>query len=94
MVGYSGMALGMCGISTIFTAMCFHCAPNAAIPSEVIRFTVRAGGSAGAIVGAGTGAGACAAARPEIIAATAASPTHANVLRKSDLRIVSPSAVC
>jgi len=44
------------------------------------------------MVGAGVGAGACAAARPEIITATAADAAHAKFLRKSALRIASPSA--
>ena len=95
MVWYSGLALGMCGISTILTAMVFHCAENAAAPSCVIRSTMRLGRSEGAMLGAGAGVGAgtCAAAMAAIITgATASAAAHASLPRKSDLRIVFPIA--
>src|SRR5215470_10680383 len=45
------MAFGSAGPSTIFTSICFHWAPNAAMPSAVNRSTTYAGGRTGASCG-------------------------------------------
>src|SRR5438128_10107971 len=47
------MASGIAGTSMIFASRVFHCAPNMADPSSVIRSTVHTGGSAGAMAGCG-----------------------------------------
>src|SRR5215472_14612033 len=49
------MAFGSAGPSTIFTSMCFHWAPNAAMPSAVNRSTTYAGGRTGASCGGDVG---------------------------------------
>src|SRR5262249_8353429 len=52
------MAFAIAGPSTILASIVFHCAPNAADPSGVIRLTTCAGGSDGGICGRGGGVGA------------------------------------
>src|SRR5882672_11186529 len=47
------MASGIAGTSMIFASRVFHCAPNMADPSSVIRSTVHTGGSDGARAGCG-----------------------------------------
>src|SRR3989441_12949119 len=47
------MASGIAGTSMIFASRVFHCAPNMADPSSVIRSTVHTGGSDGAMAGCG-----------------------------------------
>src|SRR5262249_10545832 len=54
------MAFAIAGPSTILASIVFHCAPNAADPSGVIRLTTCAGGSDGGICGRGGGVGAAA----------------------------------
>src|SRR5262249_1745310 len=49
------MAFGSAGPSTIFTSICFHWAPNAAMPSAVNRSTTYAGGRTGASCGGDVG---------------------------------------
>src|SRR6516164_9959650 len=49
------MAFGSAGPSTIFTSMCLHWAPNAAMPSAVNRSTTCAGGKTGASCGGDVG---------------------------------------
>src|SRR6516164_473520 len=49
------MAFGSAGPSTIFTSMCFHWAPNTAMPSAVNRSTTCAGGKTGASCGGDVG---------------------------------------
>src|SRR2546425_9523831 len=51
------MASGIAGTSMIFASRVFHCAPNRADPSSVIRSTVHTGGSDGAIAGCGAANG-------------------------------------
>src|SRR5712691_173439 len=51
------MASGIAGTSMILASFVFHCAPNRADPSSVIRSTVHTGGSAGAMAGCGAANG-------------------------------------
>src|SRR5215470_455259 len=62
--------------------MCFHCAPNAAMPSAVNRSTTCAGTSAGAICGGEVGGSGWAdAAVREIVASMAPASSAARFLR-------------
>src|SRR5262249_12713548 len=65
----SGMASGIAGTSTIFASVVFHCAPNAADPSLVIKSTTNVGGRDGPT--AGQSACAAAIAREKAAAAAA-----------------------
>src|SRR3989442_7198265 len=51
------MASGIAGTSMILASLVFHCAPNMADPSSVIRSTVHTGGSDGAMAGCGDAKG-------------------------------------
>src|SRR2546427_6624841 len=51
------MASGIAGTSMILASLVFHCAPNMADPSSVIRSTVHTGGSDGAMAGCGAANG-------------------------------------
>src|SRR5262245_51670822 len=51
------MASGIAGTSMIFASLVFHCAPNMADPSNVIRSTIHTGGSDGAMAGCGAANG-------------------------------------
>src|SRR2546429_5324273 len=51
------MASGIAGTSMIFASLVFHCAPNMADPSSVIRSTIHTGGSDGAMAGCGAANG-------------------------------------
>src|SRR5438445_4743985 len=51
------MAPGIAGTSMIFASRVFHCAPNMADPSSVIKSTVHTGGSDGAMAGCGAANG-------------------------------------
>src|SRR5215472_1758267 len=67
------MASDIAGTSTIFASVVFHCAPNAADPSLVIKSTTKVGGREGATAGRS----ACAVAIvPENAAAAAASASR------------------
>src|SRR5712692_8308722 len=85
------MAFGNAGPSTIFASIVFHWAPNALMPSAVIRSTTcdgtRVGGICGA-GGAGAAAGTCAPATVAIIMGTTNTAQAMN-LPKSFLRISS-----
>src|SRR5262245_5928034 len=73
--------------------MVFHCAPKAAAPSAVIRFTTCAGTRVGGICGGGTGfaagGGACAIAEVAIITGSKTRAAQPNSRPRSSLRISS-----
>src|SRR5213594_2687737 len=82
------IAFGSAGPSTIFASIVFHRAPNAPLPSAVIRSTTYDGTSAGGIFGSGgCGAGACATATAAIITETTVSAAQAIRLPGCFLRI-------
>src|SRR5436853_2331811 len=95
------MAFGNAGPSTIFASIVFHWAPNALMPSAVIRSTTCDGTRVGGICGAGGAgaaggaAGTCAPAMVAIIMGTTANAAQAMMnLTRSFLRISSSRFSC
>src|SRR5690349_24331776 len=85
------MAFAIGAPSTIFASMLFHCAPNTADPSAVIRSTDFTGTREGGIrgkggTGAAAGVGVCAAAIFGIMATRAASAAHIINRMRIDVR--------
>src|SRR5262249_8362177 len=86
---YPGMALRIAVPSTILASMVFHWAPNAPLPSAVIKSTTYDGTSAGGIFGSGGCGGACATATIALIMKITVSPAQAISLSAGILRISS-----
>src|SRR5438128_158900 len=70
------MASGIAGTSTILASVVFHCAPNTADPSLVIKSTTCVGGRAGAMAGRGASAAAIVTKGAAAAAASATSRTE------------------